>query len=506
MYKKIKLGLFVFIIIGVVILNFTYKNKNEETKTKQRKQNNLAIMIKGDSGEYVSSNEIPKGNYVLNEEKTVCENGGKVVSYNNSTGQIGFSFLGSDRCSLYFDKIIDTQKPVIKNLNVSGTTVTATLTDDQGLSGYGFSTSKSTELTSWTSISGKTYNLSTTITTAGTYYLWVKDAAGNKTVSDVVNIEIYGWNTILINNIVNETTPDFSKTATTNEGLFKAQDDLGTSYYFRGAVNNNWVKFGKDSTGKDIYWRIIRINGDGSIRMIYTGTTAPTSSIATVMTGTGTQINATTYDFNSSYNNPAYVGYMYTASQQHGTSTSSTIKTAIDNWYKTTTLETDSATKALVSQNQIFCNDRSVTSGTWSSSTSTDTYYAAYTRLIDKNEPILTCPTDSDKFTAKNSSIGNKALEYPVGLITADEVVMAGGVYSSNNTTYYLYTSQNYWVGSPFRFSSDYTIASEFHMYSSGNLRTNNVRNSSGVRVVVSLSSKAKLSGNGTYNDVYTVN
>ena len=184
MHKKIKLGLFVFIIIGVVILNFTYKNKNEETKTKKRKQNNLAIMIKGDSGEYVSSNEIPKGNYVLNEEKTVCENGGKVVSYNNSTGQIGFSFLGSDRCSLYFDKIIDTQNPVITNLNINGTTVTATLTDNLELAGYGISTSNSVEPTSWTSISGTSYNLSTTISTEGTYYLWVKDGAGNKTTKE----------------------------------------------------------------------------------------------------------------------------------------------------------------------------------------------------------------------------------------------------------------------------------------------------------------------------------
>ena len=184
MHKKIKLGLFVFIIIGVVILNFTYKNKNEETKTKKRKQNNLAIMIKGDSGEYVSSNEIPKGNYVLNEEKTICENGGKVVSYNNSTGQIGFSFLGSDRCSLYFDKIIDTQKPVISNLKINGTMVTAILTDNIELSGYGISTSNSTEPTSWTTISGKTYNLSTTISTEGTYYLWVKDGAGNKTTKE----------------------------------------------------------------------------------------------------------------------------------------------------------------------------------------------------------------------------------------------------------------------------------------------------------------------------------
>ena len=203
MHKKIKLGLFVFIIIGVVILNFTYKNKNEETKTKKRKQNNLAIMIKGDSGEYVSSNEIPKGNYVLNEEKTICENGGKVVSYNNSTGQIGFSFLGSDRCSLYFDKIIDTQKPVISNLNVNYTTVTAVLTDDKGLSSYGISSSNTIEPTNWTSISGTSYNLSTTITTEGTYYLWVKDGAENKTTKEfTISLEIP------ITTLLSTSTPD----------------------------------------------------------------------------------------------------------------------------------------------------------------------------------------------------------------------------------------------------------------------------------------------------------
>ena len=203
MNKKIKLGLFVFIIIGVVILNFTYKNKNEETKTKKGKQNNLAIMIKGDSGEYVSSNEIPKGNYVLNEEKTICENGGKVVSYNNSTGQIGFSFLGSDRCSLYFDKIIDTQKPVISNLNVNYTTVTAVLTDDKGLSSYGISSSNTIEPTNWTSISGTSYNLSTTITTEGTYYLWVKDGAENKTTKEfTISLEIP------ITTLLSTSTPD----------------------------------------------------------------------------------------------------------------------------------------------------------------------------------------------------------------------------------------------------------------------------------------------------------
>ena len=357
------------------------------------------------------------------------------------------------------------------------------------------------------SITGKYYNLTIPQTSIEGKAFTGKIYVTNHSCS---TSEIPSYYTILVNNIVNESTPDFSKTATTNEGLFKADDDYTAttgmkSYYFRGAVKNNWVKFGKDSSNKDIYWRIIRINGDGSIRMIYSGTTAPTSSTATVMTGTGTQINATTYVFNSNCNNPSYVGYMYTLSQQHGNSTSSPIKKTIENWYAGTTLEKDAATKALVSQDQIFCNDRSVTNGTWSSSTSTTTNYAAYTRLRTNKKPILTCSTDSDKFTSKKSSIGNKALDYPVGLITIDEVAMAGGVYDSSNSNsfYYLYTNQYYWSGSPSFVSS---CVREFYVNNLGFLSYDRVDTDYfGVRPVVSLSSKAKLSGNGTYSKPYTV-
>lgn len=112
------------------------------------------------------------------------------------------------------------------------------------------------------------------------------------------------------------------------------------------------------------------------------------------MTGTGTQISTGT--FNSTYNNPSLVGYMYTSVQQHGNSTSSTIKGTLENWYKTTTLEKNTAIKSLVSQDQIFFNDRSVTTEQWSSES---IYYEIYTRLYTDKKPILTCPTDSDKFT-----------------------------------------------------------------------------------------------------------
>ena len=106
MNKKIKIGLFALIILGVITLGLTYKNKNEVTKTKRRKQNNLAIMIKEDGAEdYIksSSKDIPKGNYTLNRDKSYCKNNGVIGDYDSTLGKVGFSFIGTDSCYLYFD-------------------------------------------------------------------------------------------------------------------------------------------------------------------------------------------------------------------------------------------------------------------------------------------------------------------------------------------------------------------------------------------------------------------
>ena len=324
-------------------------------------------------------------------------------------------------------------------------------------------------------------------------------------------------------------------TTASDKGMYAKADDYTAttgmkSYYYRGAVNNNWVQFGKEGD-KDIYWRIIRINGDGSIRMIYSGTTKPsedtsvTGSNGVYMTGTGTQItvdSTNTLKFNSSHNKAEYVGYQYIEGQQHGygecngssasctvngnTVYNSIIKQQIDKWYAGTTLEKDAATKAVVSQDQIFCNDRSASSTQTAAWTSTGAayFYGAYGRLYKSKSPVLTCPTASDKFTV-NTSNGNGALTYPVGLITADEVVMAGGksTNNTNNNTYYLYTNQSYWLGSPYTFYT--SVAGGFVVFSPGYLRNYRVSVAFGARPVVSLSSKAKLSGSGTYNDVYTV-
>ena len=275
---------------------------------------------------------------------------------------------------------------------------------------------------------------------------------------------------ILSNSKVNDGTPNFSQAATTDEGIYKTEDDWGESYYFRGAVTNNWVKFA------GYYWRIIRINGDGSIRLIYNGT-------STEATGEEAQIE--TSKFNNLYNNNAYVGYMYTSGQVHGLGTNSGIKDILDSWYQTNITNKGYGNK--VSTEVGFCGDREPSTSASSSNGSggtgtTTTYYGASIRLDINKTPTLKCKNSSDLYTINGSSKGNKALTNPVGLITADEVAMAGGVYGQINQNYYLYTNQIYWTMSPYYFSigSSSSWASVSVVNSIGNLGYNCVDNSRG--------------------------
>jgi hypothetical protein len=248
-------------------------------------------------------------------------------------------------------------------------------------------------------------------------------------------------------------TPNFANVATTDEGMYAAPDDYGTSYYFRGAVSNNWVKFA------GIYWRIVRINGNNTVKLVYSGTAAPTESQKVVMTGTGTQINGTAYAFNPTYNDNMYVGYKYESGNVHGLTTNSTAKTTIDSWYSS-----NLASQASKIADVVYCNDRSLSSGTGTGTTTT--YYGAYARLVNSKAPILTCPNKSDAFTVADTTHGNASLQYPVALLTADEIAMAGGVWYTNNSSFYLYTNQLYWSLSPSFFNSGFAF--EFVLSSGG--------------------------------------
>ena len=325
---------------------------------------------------------------------------------------------------------------------------------------------------------------------------------------DTPVFSIEGYKTILINNgggnatydsainyIKGKSIPTFSTVATTNEGMFATNDNQGTSYYFRGAVNNNWIKYGKNSSNKDIYWRIIRINGDNSIRMIYSGTTAPTSSTSVVMTGAGSAIDRSVY--NSGTNYAEYVGYMYQRGYQRNNTNNSTIKTKIDNWFAGTSLKNDSNVV-----DNIFCNDRS-TSSSWSSRPSSNLLYNGHIRNLSYSNASLWCENKLDKFTT-SSTLGNGSLTYPVGLITIDEVAMAGGYFATDNKNYYLYTGTFYYTMTPNFFRSTGT-AFVFIVNNTGKFPNSSIGSTAYIRPVINLNGNVKLSGTGTYDNVYEV-
>ena len=180
-----KIIVYVLVLIGVLSIVFIY-NKKENLNQNRLVNKSYAIYVKeNNSISYTNSKSIPKGSYVLNEEKSFCENNGEISNYDNVSGVVGFSFIGSDRCTLYFDE--DSIAPTINNLTVNETILSAILSDNNNLVGYGLSTSNNIEPTSWTQINGTTYNLNITIESEGTYYLWVKDKAGNK---NIISFEI----------------------------------------------------------------------------------------------------------------------------------------------------------------------------------------------------------------------------------------------------------------------------------------------------------------------------
>ena len=307
------------------------------------------------------------------------------------------------------------------------------------------------------------------------------------------------YNQLLVDKSTKLTRTDFSKVLTDNNTntLYTGVEDSKTVYYFAGNATDNWVKFGKNASNQDLYWRIIRTNSDGSVRLLYHGTSTTT-----------TDAYIGTSAFNSSYDNIAYVSYMYgslgSISSARENTNNSTIKTTIDNWY-ISNLEAKGYTKYL-STTAVYCNDRSISSDSIN--------FGAFTRLGTNKTPSYDCAATEDKFTV-DTSTGNGKLTYPIALMTADEVSFAGGLYGANTPTWYYYNSVNgsstgskfWWLLSPL--DSSTSGSSMFIVRGSSNpgrLNYNYVYSNNGVRPALSLKSCVKYSsGDGSAENPYTI-
>ena len=425
-----------------------------------------------------------------------CKNG-TVAKWDNATSSINLSSIKTpDYCTIDFGD----------GYSVSLTATNGTVSPSNITVGYGGSASFTVtpnsgyilELESHTcggTLSGSTYTISN-ITSAKSCSITFKSSTPTLYAKLLADKTTRPGARISFSSVL---TTDNTKT------LYTGTENGTTVYYFAGNATDNWVKFGKNASNQDLYWRIIRTNSDGSVRLLYHGTST---------TATDAVINTSTA-FNSTYNNPMYVGYMYGTSgslvNNRTNTNNSTIKGIIDTWYASN-LEAKGYTKYL-STTAVYCNDRSNPAGGYNTG-STAFYYGGYTRLITNKAPTYDCTTTEDKFTV-DTSTGNGKLTYPIALMTADEVSFAGGLWATNASTWYYYNSAKgsstgstyWWLLSPYRWNGRRALV--FFVYGSsdpGYLINNNVNDTSGVRPAVSLKSCVKTSGgDGSASAPYTI-
>ncbi len=296
-----------------------------------------------------------------------------------------------------------------------------------------------------------------------------------------------------------------------DKGLYIMDDDYGTSYYYRGSVTNNYVKFA------GYYWRIIRLNGDGSVRMLYAGTSPTAAGTDLNMRLTDSNLgftNRTTSPFNTTKNNPGYLGYMYgntlnsSYAETNANENDSEIKKYLDSWYRQNIVD-----KGLSSYmaDAGFCNDRSIAStannGDGVQASGKNSTYAGYQRYYLLKSPKLVCPNASnDLFTLNGNSKGNQALTYPIGLITVDELMLSGLVSGYVNKLAYTYSSYTYWGMTPTSFIANNAAANLFTANSLGYANNYDVASWVGIRAVINLGSDVEITGGiGTANDPFVV-
>ena len=477
-----KKKLFVF-LIPIVLITISLLPRKENKELVSNTDNLVSFTVDG-----VESKTMPtKGSgYIAN--KITCKNG-SIITFDNDNYIIEVEKLESaDACKIDFSK------------EKGSNTVTVTISNTNKIDSTSKTTTEGGKVVFY--LTGEPESI-----TGGEYTLSSNKLIVNNIISNInLNITMSKtlYDQLLIDNSTIKTRTDFDTTFTeTNTGtLYKATESIAGNtpkdvYYFAGDAKNNWVKFG------GFYWRIIRTNYDGSIRLLYSGTSHNT-----------TEGYIGKSAFNSTFKDPMYVGYMYGTSgslDSNRTNTNnSTIKTYIDNWYNNNL----SSYSKYISTEAVYCNDRELASGS-TYSTGSSFNYAPNGRLATNKTPTYNCANIKDAFSGSNSEA---KLTYPIGLMTADEIAYAGGKYLTNLPSpyawYYINSANGsitgstwWWLLSPSSWDDNYAYV--FLMSSSsqpGFLNYSVLNDIYGVRPAISLKSCIKYStGNGAPETPYEI-
>ena len=536
-----------FIISIISIFYWTLKSKNELYDAKwNAPDTTLAITINGE----ISTTFPTTGMYAGTVE---CTNGTGKVEWKNSKWILTTSEItkGSTKCNVIFITRIPTLSEAILAdnevkvpLTTPGKEVSAHTKDDvESRSASVSSTYQAyyiTYGTGWTA-NGTKFNLTGAAVTSDTYansysslvgkYLPYSSisSSGSKTAGTMMTTT----NLSSVYYVVSATSSSFTyKTISSNKNttealLARAEDDYGTSYYFRGAVKNNYVEFANKC------WRIVRITGDSSVKLVLhndnkAGVANPCDAANNSASAAFARYSGTTYTsaFNEKFNDNTYIGLMYGTAgssnyaRTHTNTNKSTILTNLETWYTN-----NFVSYADKLADTIWCNDKS----TFTTYTSGSTYgtglgygtnytgYGAYNRIYGGTDdlsyasPSLICPNDNNggnlsKFTVSDTTKGNGNLTYKIGLLTIDEVAFAGYIYNAANSFTYLLENtrtSGWWTLSPLNGS----IGGSAAMYVVGDTSFgySDVNWSSGLRPAISLTSSVKVTGSGTSSNPYIV-
>ena len=326
----------------------------------------------------------------------------------------------------------------------------------------------------------------------------ISNITGNKTCTISFRSLPTLYDQILADNPTRRTRTTFTEffTENTTGTLFTATESIAGStpkkvYYYAGNTTNNWGKFA------NLYWRIIRTNHDGSIRLLYSGTNHNTTEGYIGISA-----------FNTSYNSPVYVGYKYGTSigSNRQNTNDSTIKKYVDNWYNNNL----SSYSKYISTEAVYCNDRELEPGQEYSDNPFN--YAPTGRYSTTKTPTYNCTNIKDAFSGNN---GEAKLTYSIGLMTIDEIVYAG---ENSYAWYYLNSAGESITGSTLWWTLSPTWymggnSSVWKVYGSSNSGKNPgsldiiiVGNPLGVRPAISLKSCTLYStGDGSVSDPYTI-
>ena len=317
--------------------------------------------------------------------------------------------------------------------------------------------------------------------------------------------------------------------STTDEGLRMALDDYGVSYYFRGAVTNNYVVFARKC------WRIVRITGDGSIKLVLHNNDAETCEIS------DETLNFAKYDgehatstFNGSnekyiksdgttgfvYQTASGVGFMYGNAnannylEAQANLHDSTILKALKLWYDYTKVENDVSTPTFTSSEKqiladiIWCGDKYLAAGDgYGNNLEVESVFGTASGTANDNVKNISClniegNVNLSKYTASDLVYGNGALNgYKIGLLTLKELIFAGAKAWSANEQFYLRNGYLYWLMSSSRTDLSDQKARNWCVASNGNVSGKLVDQDSGLRPSIALISTVTATYNKNTSD-----